>query len=88
VTQEPGSLRVWFDHSTGLAAKGGELRGFEIAGEDRLWSAATARIDGATVIVSSPTAPRPVYVRYCWTNFPDGNLYNAAGLPAAPFRSE
>jgi sialate O-acetylesterase len=88
VTQEPGSLRVWFDHSGGLVAKDGELRGFEIAGEDRLWSAATARIDGATVIVSSPTAPRPRYVRYCWTNFPDGNLYNDAGLPAAPFRSE
>ncbi len=88
VTQESGALRVWFDHGGGLAARNGELRGFEVAGEDRLWSAAAARIDGATVLVSSPAAPKPRYVRYGWANFSEGNLYNAEGLPAAPFRSE
>ncbi len=86
--QEHGALRVWFDHGGGLAARNGELRGFEVAGKDRIWSAGSARIDGATVLVSSPAVPRPLYVRYCWANFPEGNLYNAEGLPAAPFRSE
>ena len=59
-----------------------------MAGEDRRWSPASARIDGATVIVASPQVPAPRYVRYLWANFPDVNLHNAEGLPAAPFRSE
>ena len=86
--QESGALRMWFDHGGGLMARNGALRGFEVAGKDRVWSAATARIDGGTVLVSSPAVPEPLYIRYCWANFPEGNLYNAEGLPAAPFRSE
>ncbi len=87
--QSPGdhALRLWFDHCKGLVAKGGELKGFEIAGFDRKYFPAQARIDGQSVVVSSSQVPDPVYVRYSWSDVPDGNLYNAAGLPASPFES-
>ncbi len=88
-TREDGVLRIWFDHAGGgLVARGGSLRGVEVAGADRLWGSATARIEGNTVVASSPSVPEPLYVRYAWADFPDCNLYNAEGLPAAPFRSE
>ena len=69
-------------------AQGGALRGFEIAGADHLWTPAAARIEGNTIVVSNPSVPAPLYVRYGWADFPDCNLYNAERLPAAPFRSE
>ncbi len=80
---------VRFQHADGgLVAKGGELRGFVIAGADRQWVPAQARIDGQSVIVSSPQVKQPVAVRYAWSDNPDCNLYNGAGLPATPFRTD
>ena len=70
-------------------AKGGPLKWFQIAGADQKFVAADAKIDGDTVVVSSPDVPSPVAVRYAWVNYPVGcNLFNAAGLPAAQFRSD
>jgi hypothetical protein len=78
-----------FDHTDGgLMARGGELKGFLIAGEDKKWVNASAKFEGDKVIVSSPDVPRPVAVRYAWANNPDCNLYNGAGLPASPFRTD
>ncbi len=85
---ESASVRVWFDHAGGLAAKGGELQGFEVAGDDHHFVDATARIEGASVLVSNPLVKAPKYVRYGWQNAPAVNLFNAAGLPASPFTSE
>lgn len=85
---EGSSLRVTFSHGAGLAARGGELRGFEVAGADHKFVSATATIDHDSVVVSNPTLASPVYVRYAWESNPDCNLYNAAGLPASPFTSE
>ena len=68
-------------------AKGKELQGFEMAGSDRQWHSANARIEGTTVVVSSPDVAKPLAVRYAWANFPTANLYNSAGLPASPFRT-
>jgi sialate O-acetylesterase len=84
------SIRVHFTHvGGGLAAKGGSLADFEVAGADQHFVAAQARIDGDVVIVHSDSVPAPVAVRYAWSDYPAGvNLYNAAGLPAAPFRSD
>jgi sialate O-acetylesterase len=79
---------------SGLVAKmknGGEpvLAQFFIAGEDRVFLPARAVIDGARVIVTSEKVPKPVAVRYAWSNSPDGcNLYNKEGLPAVPFRTD
>ena len=72
----------------GLAAKGGELKGFAIAGSDRKWTWATARIKGDQVIVSSPKVKSPVAVRYAWADNPECNLTNGANLPASPFRTD
>ena len=85
---EGSSLRVTFSHGAGLSAKGGELRGFEVAGADHKFVNATATIDHDSVVVTNPTVASPVYVRYGWDSNPDCNLYNAAGLPASPFTSE
>jgi sialate O-acetylesterase len=65
-----------------------KLLGFTITGDDKKWAPANATISGDEVIVSSPQVPKPVAVRYNWANAPEGNLYNKAGLPAFPFRSD
>ena len=78
-----------FSHTEGgLVAKGGALTGFVIAGADKQWKTAPARIEGNTVVVSSPEVKTPVAVRYAWANYPNCNLYNGAGLPASPFRTD
>lgn len=65
-----------------------KLIGFYLAGEDRQWIEAIARIDGDSVLVQSPSVPKPVAVRYGWANSPRCNLYNKEGLPASPFRTD
>jgi hypothetical protein len=80
---------ISFKHAEGgLQAKSGALRGFAIAGSDQQWKDADAKIAGDTVIVSHPDVPKPVAVRYAWSNDPECNLYNGAGLPASPFRTD
>jgi sialate O-acetylesterase len=86
---EGHALRVNFSHAQGLVARDGALKWFTIAGPDGKYVPAEAKIDGETVLVSSPEVAKPVAVRYAWVNFPEGgHLYNAAGLPAAQFRSD
>jgi sialate O-acetylesterase len=89
VKVEGATLRLKFSHATGLDARGGALKTFEIAGADGKFVAAEARIDGDSVIVSSSEVTAPVAARYAWASYPEGcNFYNAAGLPAAPFRTD
>jgi sialate O-acetylesterase len=72
-----------------VAQGGSDLKGFAIAGADMKWVWGNAKIDGNTVIVSSPDVKDPVAVRYAWAFNPAGsNLYNGAGLPATPFRTD
>jgi len=89
----PASLRLQFSsRGSGLIAKGdryGYLRGFAIAGADRKFVWAKALIEGNDVVVWSEKVPIPVAVRYAWADNPDdANLFNAEGLPAAPFRTD
>ena len=78
-----------FTHiGTGLLAKGGDLKGFTVAGADGQFTSATVTIEGDRVIVSSPNVAKPVAVRYGWANVPDVNLFNKDGLPATPFRTD
>jgi sialate O-acetylesterase len=90
MTVEGSAIRLQFQHADGLTTTDGQPpRRFTIAGEDRKFVAAEAKIDGSTVIVSSPQVLRPVAVRYAFVNDPVGvNLTNASGLPAAPFRTD
>ena len=87
---EGGEIRVRFTHvGSGLEARDGtELRGFAIAGADRKFHWAEARMDSDTVVISSRDVPRPVAVRYAWGDSPLCNLFNKDGLPASPFRTD
>jgi len=79
-----------FSHTDGgLKARDGEtLKGFAVAGADKIFVWADAVIQGKKVVVSSPQVPKPVAVRYAWANNPVCNLVNGEGLPASPFRTD
>ncbi len=86
---ESGKIRVKFKHTEGgLKAKGDSLTGFGLAGKDRKFVDASAKIDGNSVVVHSDRVPEPAAVRYGWADAPECNLYNGAGLPACPFRTD
>ncbi len=86
---EGNKIRLKFkDVGGGLVAKGGDLKGFAIAGEDKKFVWATAKIEGDSVVVWSDQVPKPVAVRYAWAYNPECNLYNKADLPACPFRTD
>jgi sialate O-acetylesterase len=99
---EDNRVRLFFDYlGGGLMAgektgrepvreiKNGKLQRFAVAGEDKKWVWADAIIDGDTVLVSSTNVPKPVAIRYAYSINPEGcNLYNRAGLPASPFRTD
>ena len=89
VDRLPGSIRLHFAHTDGgLMVKGSKLAEFAIAGEDRKWYWADAHIEGNTVVVSSPSVSSPTEVRYAWQSNPAATLFNGAGLPAVPFRTD
>ncbi len=82
---------IHFNHvHSGLTTNGsGSVIGFEIAGADKQFYPAEARIEGQTVVVSSPSVSKPKAVRYAWADDPGkSNLFNADGFPAAPFRTD
>ncbi len=84
-----GQAVLTFSHvGGGLVAKGGELVGFTIAGPDKVFHPAQARIVGDTIVVSGPEVPNPAAVRYAWASVPEANLYNKEGIPASSFRSD
>jgi sialate O-acetylesterase len=90
---EADKVRLTFKHADGMLAKGGDVKGFQIAaqpeeGQKAKWVWADAKIDGDSVIVSSPDVQKPAAVRYDWANNPQGDLYNKFGLPAVPFRTD
>jgi sialate O-acetylesterase len=79
-----------FDHVGGGLVAGPDepLKGFAIAGADRKFVWAEAKIDGDSVVVSSDEVSAPAAVRYAWADNPVCNLYNEEGLPASPFRTD
>ncbi len=84
-----GRVCLHFNYTEGgLFQRGEKLTGFAIAGSDRKWFWADAALVGDTVIVSSPSVPRPVAVRHAWQSNPALSLFNAASLPATPFRTD
>jgi len=87
---EKGKTYITFKEGSPLIARDryGYLRGFEVAGKDKQFYNAKASIENNMVIVENPCVVSPEAVRYAWSNNPDGNLYNEAGLPASPFRSD
>ena len=86
---EGSKIRIKFKHGAGLMAKDEKpLTHFQIAGEDQKFVEAKAEIDGDTLVVSSETVQKPVAVRFAWSPIAEPNLFNKAGLPASPFRTD
>ena len=86
---EQGEAILSFTHvGGGFVAKGGDLKGFVVAGSSGVFMPARARIEGDKVVVSSSMVGEPVAVRYGWENVPDVNLFNREGFPASPFRTD
>ncbi|HTO02053.1 MAG TPA: sialate O-acetylesterase [Opitutus sp.] len=90
VERRPGGLVLHFDHADGgLKVKGDRLGEFSIRGADGVWHWANARIEGAdTVVVSADAVREPLAARYAWQSNPQATLFNAADLPAVPFRTD
>jgi sialate O-acetylesterase len=85
----PGALKLRFDHTDGgLVVKGDKPAEFAVAGKDHQWRWADAKIEGDTIVVSSAQVPEPEAARYAWQSCPVATLYNGAGLPAVPFRTD
>ena len=77
-----------FDHlGGGLVAKDGALRGFTVSADGKTFVPAQAEVIGDKIVLQADTITKPVEARYGWANVPDVNLFNAAGLPASPFRT-
>ncbi len=88
-TREGSALRIKFAHaSSGLIAHDKPVQSLEVAGPNKVFRPASAKIDRDALLVSAPDVKEPVAVRYAWKNSPEANLYNGAGLPAVPFRSD
>jgi len=80
---------VTLTHAEGLKTRdGAPVKGFQLAGTDKQWKPAAARIDGAKLVVTSAEVVAPVALRYAWLDFPETNLVNSADLPASPFRTD
>jgi sialate O-acetylesterase len=87
---DDNKIQVTFDHlAVGLSFFGNEASGFEIAGEDRVFHPASAAINrDMSLTVWAENVKNPVAVRYAFRSCVKGTLYNTAGLPASPFRTD
>jgi sialate O-acetylesterase len=86
---EKNKIRIYFDDAAdGLVSKGGAPTDFFIAGDDKNFVPAQAKIDGNTVVVSSKDVKNPVAVRFAFTNIAMPNLYSKSGLPVNLFRTD
>ncbi|MDP6358943.1 MAG: sialate O-acetylesterase, partial [Planctomycetota bacterium] len=86
---EQSRIKISFDHAAGLRSNDGKaLTHFQVAGKDRAFAVANAVIEGDSIFVSSQTVPKPVAVRFGWHHEAEPNLFNGAGLPASPFRTD
>ncbi len=89
MTVEKNKVRVNFIHADGgLISKGGDPTEFFIAGEDRVFHPAKAKIEGSTVLVSAKEVKKPTAVRFGWGNGSMPNLFSVDGLPVSSFRTD
>lgn len=89
MTVDGSSAVVSFEHAAGLKSRDGQnLSWWSVAGEDKKFVKATAKIVGETVVVSAEGVAKPVAVRFGWNQLAEPNLSNGAGLPASPFRTD
>ncbi|MGC9363685.1 MAG: sialate O-acetylesterase [Fidelibacterota bacterium] len=86
---EDNKVRIYFDFADdGLKINGDDLSHFSIAGADSVFQPAKTKIEGNTILVWNENITKPIAVRFGWSNTAELNLYNSAGLPASPFRTD
>lgn len=86
---EGKTVRVRFTNAEGLRVRGGgKPNGFALAGADKRFVWADAKIEDESVVLRAPAVAQPIAVRFLWSDEPESNLENAAGLPAEPFRTD
>ena len=86
-----GKAIVHFEKGTAESMKTSDGKApdyFTIAGADKQFHPAEAKIVGNTIVVSAEAVKQPVAVRFAWRNIAEPNLFNGAGLPASPFRTD
>ena len=79
---------IHLDHAEGLTTNGVDLDGFVICGKDQEFVPALVEIEDDKLVVWAEGIREPLHVRYLWDDRSCGNLFNAAGLPASPFRTD
>ena len=86
---EKGKIRLTFDHAaSGLKCTGKSPEKFLIAGDDKNFVPATAKIEGNTIVLSSKLVKVPVAVRFCFDDATMPDVFSTEGLPLAPFRTD
>jgi sialate O-acetylesterase len=85
---EGAKIRVKFRNAQGLTLEASPDKVFAICGADKKWTWAEAAVEGDTVVIWNDAVPAPIAARYAWSDSPTLTLYNAAALPAAPFRTD
>lgn len=76
-----------FSHAQGMYCTEDILEGFELAGRDKVYYAAKAKLQGEEIVATCAEVDEPLYGRFCWTNYSPVTLFGATGIPAAPFRT-
>lgn len=82
------TIVLTFVQNEDIKSKDGALKGFAIAGADKVFHWAEAKVENGKIVVSSAKVSKPVAVRYNWADNPQGNLTNDSGLPATSFRTD
>jgi sialate O-acetylesterase len=85
---EGDKVTVSFSNTEGGLMAKGKVKGFAVAGDDKVFVPAEAKIKGETVVLKVPKGMKVVAVRYGWADVPDANLYGKIGLPVSPFRTD
>ena len=88
VKRADGAIVLTFDHAQALNLKGDVNRVFAVAGGDQKFVWATPTIQGDTITLRAPGVAAPIQARFGWSDNPRASLYNSAGLPASPFRTD
>lgn len=90
MTVSDGKATISFTHTDGglKTRDGKDPDWFEIAGADKKFVRASAKIVGENIVTYSPEVKEPVAVRFGWNKIAEPNLQNGAGLPARPFNEE
>ncbi len=88
VSEDGGGIRLQFENNQGMKWRGQTATGFLVCGQDRIFHPAAARIEDNSLLVWSADVAQPTHVRYLWEDTAEASLFNEAGLPAIPFRTD